>query len=134
MPMIKALFIISIEVRRKKNEKNLCSHNSVLLGNRQRLQGPPTQVEDGNLRLSPRFLVHHPVTSPPTNQKKATHPEASPQILPIKLSPPPTMEDFRILGTKHSSPLYWRVYSKCCVFLHYSPMSVAWSEQIHLVQ
>ena len=30
----------------------------------------PTQVEDGNCRLSTRFLECHPVTSPPTNQKK----------------------------------------------------------------
>ena len=33
----------------------------------------PTQVEDSNFRLSSRFLEHHPVTSPPTNQKKVTH-------------------------------------------------------------
>lgn len=26
--------------------------------------------EDGNFRPSPRFLEHHPVTSPPTRQKK----------------------------------------------------------------
>ena len=36
----------------------------------------PTQVKDGNLRLSTRFLEHRPVTSPPTNQKKVTHPAA----------------------------------------------------------
>ena len=30
----------------------------------------PTQVEDGNFRLSTRFLEHCPVTSPLTNQKK----------------------------------------------------------------
>ena len=29
------------------------------------------KVEDGNFRLSPRFLEHH--TSPPTSQKKVTH-------------------------------------------------------------
>jgi len=32
----------------------------------------PTQVEDGDFRLSTRFLEHCPVTSPPTNQKKAS--------------------------------------------------------------
>ena len=32
----------------------------------------PTQVEDGDFRLSLRFLEHCPVTSPPTNQKKAS--------------------------------------------------------------
>ena len=30
----------------------------------------PTQVEDGNFRLSTRFLEHRPVASPPTNKKK----------------------------------------------------------------
>ena len=30
----------------------------------------PTQVEDGNFRLSPRFLKHCPIISPPINQKK----------------------------------------------------------------
>ena len=36
----------------------------------------PTLVKDGNFRLSTRFLEHHPVTSPPTNQKKVIHPAA----------------------------------------------------------
>ena len=36
--------------------------------------GGPTQVEDGNFRLSSKFLEHHPVASPPTNLKKVTHP------------------------------------------------------------
>ena len=31
----------------------------------------PTQVEDGNFRLSPRFQKYHTVNSPPTNQKGA---------------------------------------------------------------
>ena len=38
--------------------------------------GTPAQVEDGNFRLSERFLEHRPVTSPPTNQKKVRHPAA----------------------------------------------------------
>ena len=36
----------------------------------------PTQVEDGDFRLSSRFLQHCSVTSPPTNQKKVSHPAA----------------------------------------------------------
>lgn len=34
------------------------------------------QVEDGKLRLSTRLPEHHPLTSPPANQKKATCPAA----------------------------------------------------------
>ena len=30
----------------------------------------PTQVEDANFRLCWRFLEHHPMTSPPTNQSR----------------------------------------------------------------
>ena len=33
-------------------------------------------MEDGNFRLNTRFLDPHPATSPPTNQKKVTHPAA----------------------------------------------------------
>ena len=33
----------------------------------------PTQVEDGNFRLSIRFLENNPATSSPTNQKKSLH-------------------------------------------------------------
>lgn len=57
----------------------------------------PTQVEDGNLRLSPRFLVHHRYLT--TSQSKESHP-------PWGLTPnfvcktiPLTIEDFRLLGT-----------------------------------
>lgn len=46
------------------------------------------QVEDGNFSLSTTFLEHHPAISPPTNQKKVTHPQPSHQILPIETSPP----------------------------------------------
>ena len=38
--------------------------------------GAPTQVEDGNYRLSTRFLERCSVASPPINQKKVTHPAA----------------------------------------------------------
>ena len=36
----------------------------------------PTQVEDDDFMLNTGFLEHHPPTSPSTNQKKVTHPEA----------------------------------------------------------
>ena len=36
--------------------------------------GPPTQVEDGNVRLNTRFLEHRSVASPVTNQKKSHTP------------------------------------------------------------
>ena len=43
--------------------------------------GAPTEVEDGNFRLNTRVLGHHSVASPPTNQKKVTHPAAlSPDV------------------------------------------------------
>lgn len=38
--------------------------------------GPPTQVEDGNVRLNTRFLEHRSVASPVTNQIKVIHPKA----------------------------------------------------------
>ena len=33
----------------------------------------PTQVKDGNFRLSTRFLEHCLIVSPPVNKKKVTH-------------------------------------------------------------
>ena len=48
--------------------------------------GAPTQVEDGNFRLSRRFLEHSPVASPPTQKKKKKKRsqtlQTSPQMLP----------------------------------------------------
>ena len=61
----------------------------------------PTQVEDGDFRLNTRFLDHHPVTSPPTNQKKVTTLQPSPQILPIKTSPRKPSESSGYLSTSH---------------------------------
>ena len=46
----------------------------------------PTQVEDGNFRLSTRFLKRHLVTLLPTNQKKVTHPAALTPNFSIKTS------------------------------------------------
>ena len=47
----------------------------------------PTQIEDGNFRLSTRFLQHHSVTWSPTDQKKVTHLQPSAQIFPTKTFP-----------------------------------------------
>ena len=116
----------------EKRKKRIVQPQQCGLGKQAETPRPPTQVEDGNLRLSPRFLVHHCYLT--TSQSKESHP-------PWGLTPnfvcktiPLTIEDFRILGTWHSSPVYWHIYSKCRFFLPYRPMSVAWSEQTHLVQ
>ena len=53
----------------------------------------PKQVEDGNFRLITRSLEHRPVTSPPTNQKKATQPAAlTPSFASKNFSPKPIRE------------------------------------------
>ena len=44
-------------------------------------------MEDGNFRLSTRFLEHCPIISPPTNQKKVTHPAALTPNFAYKTSP-----------------------------------------------
>ena len=33
----------------------------------------PIQVEDGNFKHDTRFVEHHPITSPSTNQKKSLY-------------------------------------------------------------
>ena len=54
--------------------------------NETRKQGP-TQLGDGNFRLS-TILEHHPATSPPTKQMKVTHPAAlTPKFSYKNLSP-----------------------------------------------
>ena len=60
------------------------------------------QVEDGKFRLSTRFLEHHPVTSPPTNQKKVT---CSAALLPnftYKNFPPKPFGEFQVSEQKLS--------------------------------
>ena len=67
----------------------------------------PIQVKDGNFRLNLstwtpdwsepedwglRFLEHHPVTSPPMNQKKVTHPAALTPNLLLNTLPWNTLE------------------------------------------
>ena len=61
-----------------------------------------TQLEDGNFRLSTRFLEHHPVTSPPTNQKKVTHPAAhTPNFTYRIFSPKNCQGVWGFLSTSH---------------------------------
>ena len=48
----------------------------------------PTQMEGGNSRLSTRFLEHHPVTSPQTNQKKVCTPCKIKKMLISSLNDP----------------------------------------------
>ena len=77
------------------------------------------QVEDGNLRLSTstwtpdwlkpkgwwlRFLEHHPVTSPPTNQRKITHSADLPSNFAYKNSSPKTTGEFRPF--EHEPPIF----------------------------
>ena len=56
----------------------------------------PSQVEDGNFRLSTRFLEHCPVTSQPTNQRKATHPAALTPNFAYKNFSPKTIREFGV--------------------------------------
>ena len=82
--------------------------------------GVPTQVEDGNFRLSTstgtpdwleqegwwlRFLEHHPLTSPPTNQKKVTHPAALTPNLSLKTLPWNSLGSSGLLSMSHSFSL-----------------------------
>ena len=89
----------------------------------------PTQVEDGNFTLSTRFLEHCPVTSPPTNQKKATHPAAPTPSFAFKTSPPKpsgnsgflsTSQLFSLLGPAINLFLiqtltFWFVWPRCAL-------------------
>ena len=63
----------------------------------------PTQVKDGNFRLSTRFLEHCSVTSPPTNQKKVTHPAAFTPNYAYKKIPPKTIRECGI--SEHKPPI-----------------------------
>ena len=59
----------------------------------------PTQVEDGNFRLSTRFLENHPVTLPPTNQTFCN----SHHKFAYKIFFPKTIQEFVIF--EHESPV-----------------------------
>ena len=63
----------------------------------------PTQVKDGNFRLSTRSLKDCPVTSPPISRQKSYTLELSPQMLPIKNFSPKTIGEFGVSG--HELPV-----------------------------
>ena len=65
------------------------------------------QEEDGNFRLNTRLLEHHPDTSPPTNQKKVTHPAALIPNLAYKTFSPKTIREFRVFEHKPPILLAW---------------------------
>jgi len=67
----------------------------------------PTQVEDGNFRLSTRFLEHCSVTSPPINQKKVTH--------SVALTPNFTHKNFSPKTTGSSGFSTQATHSPCLV-------------------
>ena len=54
----------------------------------------PTQVGDGNFRLSTRFLEHHSATWPPNSHKKATHPSVLTPSFAYKNIFPKTIREF----------------------------------------
>ena len=62
----------------------------------------PTQVKDGNFRLTIRFLKDCPVTLPPISRKKSHTLELSPHILPIKNFSPKTIGVFGVSGHEPS--------------------------------
>ena len=87
----------------------------------------PTQEEDGNFRLSTRFLKLHLFTSPLTKQKKATHPAALTPNFAIKTFPQKLLGSsgflsvscpFSLLGSainlsRLQSPMFWFVWPHC---------------------
>ena len=77
-------------------------HTSISLSSSAGTKGP-TQVEDGKFRLSTRFLEHRPVTSPPTNQKKVTHPTALTPNVAFENSSLKAIEEFRF--SEHQPPV-----------------------------
>ena len=81
-------------------------HNNISLNSSAGTKAP-TQVEDGNFRLSTRVLEHHPVTSPPTNQKKFTHPAALTPNFAYKNFSPKTIREFGVFEHKPPVLLAW---------------------------
>ena len=70
----------------------------------------PTLVEDGNFKLNTvntRFLEHHPVTSPPANQKKVTHPAALTPNFAFRSFSLKTIREFRVFEHKTPILLAW---------------------------
>ena len=64
---------------------------------------PPTQVEDGNFRLKTKFLEYSPVTLPPTNQKKVTHPATLTPNFAYKNFSSQTIQEFGVF--EHEPPV-----------------------------
>ena len=58
--------------------------------------GATTQAENGDVGMSSRFLGHHPITLPPTNQKKVTYPVALPPTFAYKNFSLKTIQGFRV--------------------------------------
>ena len=67
----------------------------------------PTRVEDGNFRLRTIFLGHFFVTSPATNQKKATHPAALTPNFAYKNFSPKTIREFGVFECEPPILLAW---------------------------
>ena len=63
----------------------------------------PTHMEDGNFRLSTRYLEYHPVTLPPTNQNKVTHTAALTLNFSYKNFSLKTIREFGV--SQHESPI-----------------------------
>lgn len=64
----------------------------------------PSQGEDGNFRLSIRFLEHYSATLSPIHQKKVTHPAAlTPNFAFRHFPPQKNTGEFRFLSTSHLS-------------------------------
>lgn len=72
-----------------------------------------------------RFPKHHPVTSPPTNQKEVHELGPSSQILPLKILPWKPLGSWDLLST---SCLFSSLAAcnKHCIFLHYNTVSTNW--------
>ena len=64
-----------------------------------------TQAENANTRLSTRFLEHRLITSPPTNQKKVSHPAVLTPNFAYKTLPWTPSESLGFLA--------WAVHSPC---------------------
>ena len=84
----------------------------------------PTLVEDGNSWLSTGFLEHRPVTSPPTNQKKAIHPGALTPNFAYKYFSLKTVGEFGVFSKLAAPDSLSGAYNRRCTFLHYNPVSV----------
>ena len=61
------------KTKRQKKERKKQTNNGAAMERDPGSPSSPTQVKDGNFRLSPRFLELRPVTAAPTNQEKHMH-------------------------------------------------------------